>query len=82
VSRENYQKQLQVYGVVKGADRQRASITKKIAQIKSNDRLSADVKKDLIKRLREQEEQAMNRAVTAYNRVVEGMSIPTAGELQ
>jgi hypothetical protein len=80
--RENYAKQLQVYGIVKGADRQRQGIVKRIAEIKKNDRLSDQVKNDLIKRLKDQEDQAMNRAVTAYNRVVEGMTIPPTGETQ
>ena len=74
--REKYQKQLQVYGVVKAADSQRASINKRLAAIRENEKLTPEAKTNLIKQLKDQEEAAMIRAIRAYNFTVEGMSVP------
>lgn len=72
-ARERYAKELQVYPLVKQANSQRNSIVKRIAAINENEKLSPVAKENLLKQLKEQEQTVQDRAVKAYNSVVEGL---------
>lgn len=73
--RENYAKELSVYGQVKAANAQRTHLVQLIAKIRNNDKLPDEVKQKRLEELHQREQAVQANAIKAYNRIVEGLQV-------
>ena len=78
--REEYQKELRAYGPIAAANNQRNQIARQITVVKGNSHLKPEAKEQLLKNLRTRQLEAEQRAVTAYNVTVLGLTPPPKEE--
>lgn len=73
-TKDNYKKELSVAGIFKAVETQRNSLMKKIKKIEASKLMTDEAKKEMTKKLRDQINEVVGRAIKAYNMKVRDAS--------